>query len=103
MFSIMHWDGSGDASPSLASLEELFDELQVADQEHGDVAVIHEETGWSMSAHRDGRLVLENLDSGGERHMKPVPKDLVIQLWRLLAAGKIDKVLEQPWTPGYGP
>lgn len=102
MFSIIHWDGSSETAPELDSLGALFDELLSADREHGDVAVVHEESGWTISAHRDGRLVCENLSSGGERHMKGVSKDRVIDLWRLLANGEVEALLREPWASGYG-
>jgi predicted Rdx family selenoprotein len=100
MFSIVHTDGSGDDNPPLASLSDLYDELLSTDREHGDVAVIHD-SGWSMSAHRDGRLVFEHLRNGGERHMLPVLKERVLELWRRLVAGDIEGILSEPWKPGY--
>jgi hypothetical protein len=62
---------------------------------------VHEDTGWSMSAHRDGRLVLEHLRNGGERHMIPVPKQRVLQLWLQLINGDIDGLVSEPWKHGY--
>jgi hypothetical protein len=101
MFSVVHTDGSGDKRPTPESLSALYDELQTADREHGDVSVIHDDTGWSMSAHRDGRLVFEHLRNGGERHMMPVPKVRVLELWKRLIDGDIDGLLGEPWKSGY--
>jgi hypothetical protein len=103
MFGVLHTDGSGDQNPPVESLPDLYDELLTADREHGDVAVIHDETGWSMSAHRDGRLVFERLGTRGQsaRHMIPVSKDRVIELWKRLIDGDIDGLLSEPWKPGY--
>lgn len=101
MFSIIHTDGSGEDNPSLESLSDLYDELLSADREHGDVTVVHEDTGWSMSAHRDGRLVFEHLGKGGERHMMPVSKERVLKLWGKLIEGDIDGILSEPWVLGY--
>jgi hypothetical protein len=101
MFGVIHADGSSTENPPIESLDALYDELLIADREHGDVSVVHEDTGWSMSAHRDGRLVFENLGEGGERHMIPVPKVRVIQLWIRLTTGDIDGLLTEPWKPGY--
>lgn len=101
MFSVIHTDGSGDENPSLDSLSALYDELSSSDREHGDVTVVNERSGWSMSAHRDGRLVFEHLGQGGERHMIPVAKDRVIDLWRRLIDGDIDGILAEPWKAGY--
>jgi hypothetical protein len=103
MFGVIHTDGSGDGDPPLDTLPELYDELLTADQEHGDVAVVHDESGWAMSAHRDGRLVFERLGTlgGTARHMIPVPKERVLELWRRLIQGDIDGLLLEAWRPGY--
>jgi hypothetical protein len=101
MYSVRHTDGSGTDDPPLDSLGALYDELAGTDREHGDVAVIHDGTGWTLSAHRDGRVVFEHLANGGERHMIPVARDRVLELWQRLIAGDIDGLLREPWTPGY--
>jgi hypothetical protein len=101
MFGVIHTDGSGEDNPPLESLSLLYDELLSADREHGDVSVIHDDTGWSMSAHRDGRLVFEHLENGGERHMMSVPKERVLELWKRLIAGDIAGLLTEKWRSGY--
>ncbi|WP_441287953.1 hypothetical protein ACSRUE_38715 [Sorangium sp. KYC3313] len=101
MFSIVHTDGSGEENPPLDSLSDLYDELASVDREHGDVSVIHDASGWCMSAHRDGRLVFEHLREGGERHMMPVNKTRALELWRRLIDGDIDGLLAEAWRPGY--
>lgn len=101
MFSIIHTDGSGDENPPVERLAALYDELHSANREHGDVTVVDDDTGWSMSAHRDGRLVFEHLGKGGERHMIPVAKQRVLELWRRLIDGDIDGLLAEPWKAGY--
>jgi hypothetical protein len=103
MFSVIHSDGSSDTTPPTGSLPDLFDELRTADREHGDVSVVHEESGWALSAHRDGRLVFENLSTGGQRYMTPVTRDRVLELWQRLADGDVDGLLSEPWRSGYGP
>ena len=102
MFSIVHRHGSSDQNPPLTSLSDLYDELQWEDIEHVDVSVVHDDSGWAMSAYGSGRLTFEHLGEGGERHMIPVSKERVLELWRLLAAGDIDTLLKEPWLPGYG-
>jgi hypothetical protein len=62
---------------------------------------VHEDSGWCMSAHRDGRLVLGHLGKGGERHMMPVTKQHVLELWIRLIDGDIDGLLSEPWKQGY--
>lgn len=101
MYSVIHTDGSSDIDPPLSSLPDLLDELTTTDREHGDVAVVNEESGWSLSAHRDGRLVFEHLSDGGERHMKPVATEKILELWYKLIRGDLDAVLTEPWQAGY--
>jgi hypothetical protein len=103
MFSVIHMDASGDDDPPVESLSPLFEELHLSGIVDGNVAVIHEDSGWCMSAHRDGRLVFENLGERGTnaRHMIPVPKERVLELWKRLIEGKIDSLLNEPWNPGY--
>jgi hypothetical protein len=101
MFSVIHTDGSGDDGLSLEMLSPLYDELLTADQEHGDVSVVNEDTGWCISAHRDGRVVFGHLGTGGDRHMIAVPRERVLELWRRLIDGDIDGLLAEPWKPGY--
>jgi hypothetical protein len=101
MFSIFHRYGTWDENPPLDALSDLYDELQAVDPEHVDVSVVHDDSGWSMSAYQSGRLVFEHLEQGGECHMIPVSKDRVLELWRLLAAGDIDTIRKEPWRPGY--
>jgi hypothetical protein len=104
MFSIRHTDGSGEVDPPIEILSNLYDELKSTDQEHGDVSVTDEKSGWCMSAHRGGQLVFGNLRDHGRSdcHMTPVPKERVLELWKRLIAGDIDGLLSEPWLPGYG-
>jgi hypothetical protein len=101
MISTRRIDDSGAIDPPIESLSELYDELKSSDQEHGDVSVTDENTGWSISAHRDGRVVLVNLIEGGGRHMHPVSKEKVLELWGVLASGGIERILSEPWRDGY--
>jgi hypothetical protein len=102
MFTVNHADGSSTEDPSLETLASLFDELASSNVEHGDVAVVDQETGWCMSAHRDSRLVLVHLgERGSQRHMIPVSKERVLELWRRLAQSDIEGILKEPWKAGY--
>lgn len=102
MFGIIHMDGSGEDNPSLEALPSLYDELHSSGIIEGDVAVIHDDSGWCISAHRDGRLIFGKLgDPKSDRHMIPVEKSKVLQLWKQLINGEIDNLLKEPWKPGY--
>ena len=83
-------------------LSDLYDELLTANPEHGDVAIVNQDNAWCMSAHRDGRLVFEQLSRlGNQRHLIPVPKAHVLELWLKLIDGDIEGLLAEPWKPGY--
>lgn len=101
MFGVIHMDGSGEDNPPLENLSGLYDELFSSGIEDGNVAVIHDDSGWCISAHRDGGLVFEHLGNGGERHMNQVPRERVLELWKRLIAGEIDGLLAESWKPGY--
>lgn len=103
MFGVIHMDGSGEDNPPIESLSNLYDELFSSGIVDGDVSVIHDDSGWGISAYRDGRLVFGNLQDRGasDCHMIPVPKERVLELWRRLIEGDIDGLLKEPWKPGY--
>lgn len=102
MITTRRIDDSGEDNPSKESFSDLYDELESSDQEHGDVSLTDEDSGWCVSAHRDDRVVLVNLleDDGG-RFMHPVTKNKVLELWGMLADGEIEELLSQDWHDGY--
>ena len=97
----MHLDGSGDDDPPPSSFGALYDELKVSDSEHGDVAMVHEDSGWLISAHRDGRVILSCPRTRTRYHMIPVSKEKVLALWNLLIKGEIEQIRREPWMPGH--
>jgi len=105
MFGVIHMDGTGDDNPPVESLSSLYDELFTSGIDDGNVAVINDDSGWCMSAYRDGRIVFGNLKDpqiqNSDCHMIPVPKERVLELWKRLIDGDIDPILQEPWKPGY--
>jgi hypothetical protein len=84
-------------------MAEILAELDVPDSEHPDTWLTHHESGWSLIAHEQGILILENLDIGEEpRHMANVPRSRVLQLWQSLARGDVEAIEREPWHPGHG-
>jgi len=106
MFTISHMDDSSERDASLNSLSGLYDELYLSKILDGEVPVTNQDSGWCISAYRDGRIVFGNLKDPNveqsDRHMIPVPKERVLELWKRLIAGDIDSLLKEPWKPGYG-
>ena len=101
-FHVNHRYGAAESDPPLSSLPLLLRELadRPEDAEHTDVSVTHE-SEWCISAFMAGYLILENLESGQPRHMRDVPDAKIIELWSLLAVGDLEKVMSEPWKPGY--
>lgn len=101
-YSIRHRYGNMDSEPSLSALPALLAELRERpdDAEHGNVALTHE-SEWCISVSRGGHVIFENLEDGGERHLTGVSDAQVLLMWADLAAGRIAKLQELPWKPGY--
>lgn len=99
-FFVTHLDGAMDADPPLSALPDLLDELAGADEEHPDVAV-SDESGWTLSAFRDGRVVWENVEADdAPRQMEGLDRDRLLSLFEALARGDIATVEAAPWEPG---
>lgn len=102
MHGVIHMDGSGEDDFPPEKFFDLYDELFNAGIFDGSVAVINDDNGWSISAHRDGRVVYEHLSEEGiSRHMIPVRKDKVIQLWNNLITWNVEALEAEPWRDGY--
>ncbi|MES2595276.1 MAG: hypothetical protein V4662_08070 [Verrucomicrobiota bacterium] len=101
MMSILHTDGSGESDVPTEQLLALYDELQHADREHGEVSVTNDDNGWAISAHRDGRVVLVHLVTFEAFHMIPVTRGEVLNLWQSLIGGDIAGLQRLPWRAGY--
>ena len=101
-YSITHRYGNMDSDPPLSVLPALLAELSERpdDTEHGRVALTHE-TEWCISVSRGGHVIFENLEDGGERHLTGVSDAQILLMWEDLAAGRIAKLQENPWVPGY--
>ena len=89
-FHVYHRFGECVRDPPLSTLESLYDELKVNDDEHPSVSLQHE-SEWSLEAFPGGLLVCENVEEGSHpRHLKSATKEKVIELWRKLAVGDIE-------------
>ncbi|MDQ5824013.1 MAG: hypothetical protein M3441_07345 [Chloroflexota bacterium] len=100
-FFICHVYGDNERDPPLDSLEHLYAEKDVGDDDHFGVSVIHE-TEWCLTLLSSNTLIWENLEAGDNpQHMKNVPKDKVLDLWSNLARGDITTVDAEPWLEGY--
>lgn len=102
-YVITHADGETQANPALDCLAGLVAELDIAsNRDHADVAIMDEDTGWSLSAYRGGSLLWENLldAEAGTHHcgqLHGAARDDVLRLFLHIARGEIDAVAELPW------
>jgi hypothetical protein len=93
--------GSSVPNPSASDLQSALDELGVEDGEHPD-CWLEDECGWALSAFGSGLLILENVETNeGPWHMRGVSREKVLELWRLLKAGKLAEIREHAWLPGF--
>jgi len=94
------WGGGGQ-DPTDNELRAALAELATPDAEHPD-CWLSSEDGWTIAAHRDGKVVLENVESGeGPWHLLGQTTDAVLELWQLLQAGEINSIRKHQWLPGY--
>jgi hypothetical protein len=94
------WGGGGQ-DPTENELRTALAELDKPDAEHP-ACWLSNEDGWTVAAHCNGTVVLENIETGeGPWHMVGQTPDAVLYLWRLLQAGELDGIRKQPWLPGY--
>lgn len=97
-----------ECDPSEDRLREVLDNLEdLEDDEVPGVYLTCGNTEWSLGTFADGLTIWMNLSYGrfgyGQpRHMRGVPREKVLALWRLLAAGRFDEIDREPWQPGDG-
>jgi hypothetical protein len=84
-------------------MREVLDDLDADDDEHPSVSLTHE-SEWCLAAYVGGALIWENLEtsSASPRHMKDVPRGLVLELWVALSRGDLPRVEQEKWLVGYG-
>ncbi|MGH3117437.1 MAG: hypothetical protein ACRDQ2_10065 [Gaiellales bacterium] len=100
-YTITHTSGAMDQDPPVSALRVLVDELASADVEHPDVAVA-DESGWALSAFKDGRVVWENVEEDVEpRHLEGVDRERLVTMFEALARGDVASIEANSWMPGY--
>jgi hypothetical protein len=73
------------------------------DEEHPDVSVSHDETGWTVSAFQCGRLVLENVEDDGvePRHVETATRTDQVRALTLVLRGDFSALEDFDWRAGY--
>jgi hypothetical protein len=97
-FVVTHLHGEMDDDPPVESLPDLLGELDSADAEHGTVAVGAGDSGWTLSAYPDGRLLWEDVEEGDEElELTDVSREEMVRLFGLVARGDLQAVHDLPW------
>ncbi len=107
-FGISHIDGSEETNPPFTSLELLYEEL-FHSQHRGTVTVSNDDLGICIEACRGQNAVIlidtnRLMDENGNilgKHMNHLPKEQVLELWKLLIDGKMDEISAMPWIQGF--
>ncbi|GAU65972.1 putative hypothetical protein [Streptomyces sp. NBRC 110611] len=85
--------------PDESQIRALVQSLSQADDEHPDVSLNHE-SGWSLSAFRDGLVIWENVedeDADEPGELEGLSQDEIVQLFLRLARGDIAGINELAW------
>lgn len=94
--------GISELRPDKARMRELIAQLDDPDieaAEHPDIALTHDGNGWSITLYPSGVVTLENLedDDSSTRYLADVSRSKALELWHLLAEGKVEALTAQPW------
>ena len=94
--------GISELNPSVARMDALIEQLDEPSIDaavHPDIALVHDASGWSITLYPSGIATLENFEHADQapRYLTGVTRDNALLLWRALARGEIDALLQQPW------
>jgi hypothetical protein len=107
-YSIIHRYGRSENADSFSNYEiaECLSELDDAiDDEHGDVWLVENSSGWSLGAFvgDGGLVVLEDTAPGGlSFHRFGVSRPAALELFARFVGGHVDEIRAEEWNPGYG-
>jgi hypothetical protein len=84
---------------TMRQLLATLDEPEVNDVEHPDVSLVHDPSGWALTAYPSGIVTFENLDHDDDlpRFMTGVSRQACLKMWIGLAHGRIDQIAAYPW------
>ena len=94
-------EGLTEFEPGERRLRALLSSLDDPDLDYPDVTLSHA-SGWSVTAHAGGLVVLENLErpDRSARHRRGLTNPEILAIWNLLAAGDLTALEQLPWSPG---
>ena len=104
-FSIANGMGDSIDEPSPAQMRKLLFDVDTTDEEHGAAWLSTDDHVLEWSGAHGGLLVFSPAtaeSSGASRHLVDVPRERTLELWRMLAEGRLQELERQPWLPGNG-
>jgi len=96
------FDGISELNPDsrkMRKLLERLDEIDIQDEEHPDVSLVHDASGWSISVFPTGIVTFENLDHDdlAPLYMNDVSRHDALRMWLELSRGEIGRIKSRPW------
>lgn len=94
--------GSVRDNPSEKEMMELLQSISGSAEGQPDVS-LNDDDGWSISYNSAHTVVFSNLETGkGPWSMKGMAAEQALELWKLLAAAKLEDLHSKPWQQGKG-
>lgn len=102
LFHTTDIDGISELNPSSKKMREILASLDDPDtesEEYPDVSLVHDSSGWSLSAFPSGVVTFENLDDKDRapRYIRNVSRDEAHRMWLELSRGEIESLNGRQW------
>ena len=104
-FSIANGMGDSIDEPSPAQMRKFLVDVDTTDEEHGAAWLSTDDHVLEWSGAHGGLLVFSSTsaESNDEsRHLVDVPRERTLELWQMLAEGRLGELERQAWLPGNG-
>lgn len=99
-------DGWGESidNPSVEQMQQFLDKLDIDDEEHCEVWLTNDLTGWTLSYFPSNTVVFYESSEDSDynpRHLINVSRNKMLKLWQKLAKGQIDELKKESWKTGH--
>jgi hypothetical protein len=100
-------NGMGDSinEPSPEQMKKFLFDVDTTDQEHGAAWLSTDDHVLEWSGADGGLLVFSTTTaerSDASRHLADISRERTLELWQMLAEGRLGELERQPWLPGNG-
>ena len=99
-------DGWGESvdNPSVEEMQQFLDKLDIDDEEHCEVWLTNDLTGWTLSCFPSNTIVFYDSSEDGDyspRHLTNVFRNKMLELWEKLAKSQNDELEKELWEAGH--